>query len=53
MKFNFKFKKIQPKVKINFSGWAQLTAQLFFCFDYVLPLFATPSPTLSKIYELY
>lgn len=25
----------------------------FFCFDYVLPLFATPSPTLSKIYELY
>ena len=25
MKFNFKFKKIQPKVKINLAEWAQLT----------------------------
>ena len=25
MKFNFKFKKIQPKVKISLAGWAQLT----------------------------
>ena len=25
MKFNLKFKKIHPKVKINLAGWAQLT----------------------------
>ena len=25
MKFNFKFKKIQPEVKINLAEWAQLT----------------------------
>ena len=25
MKFNFKLKKIRPKVKISLAGWAQLT----------------------------
>ena len=31
----------------------QTTAVFTSFVDYVLPLFATPSPTLSKIYELY
>ena len=31
----------------------QTTAVFTSFVDYILPLFATPSPTLSKIYELY